>query len=123
MNKTEWLLTRALNKGKIQLGNSKSGRSCLRELFITQIKQGFSKLVAYESGRKESFSLKYHREFIPSTGRPFKLFGVSCMTLRTCDLIQLLYFIMPAISLFQVIGRISLQNRSLYLLNFKDEIM
>ena len=42
--------------------------------------------------------MKYHGEFIPSTGRPFKLLGVSCMTLLTYDLIHLLYFIMPALS-------------------------
>ena len=62
----------------------------LRELILVR--------VAYESGHKGSLSLKYHGEFIPSTGRPFKLLGVSCMRLLTYDLIHLLYFIMPALS-------------------------
>lgn len=62
----------------------------LRELILVR--------VAYESGHKGSLSLKYHGEFIPSTRRPFKLLGVSCMTLLTYDLIHLLYFIMPALS-------------------------
>ena len=38
------------NKGKVQLGNPKSNHSHLRELVITQIKQGFSKLVVTRAG-------------------------------------------------------------------------
>ena len=50
MNKTDWLLTRALKKkGKAQLGNPKSGRDRLWELSITkfksQFKRGLTKVV------------------------------------------------------------------------------
>ena len=63
MNKTLSDNLRELkNKGKVQLGNPKSGRGRLRQLFITShnsngVSQRSSQLelVAYESGRKESF--------------------------------------------------------------------
>lgn len=46
------------NKGKVQLGNPKSGPSHLQELFTTmftsQIKHGFTKVVVTRAGHKES---------------------------------------------------------------------
>ena len=42
------------NKGKVQLDNPKSCRTCLRELFITkfksQFKRGFTKVVVTKAG-------------------------------------------------------------------------
>lgn len=66
MNKTlSGCLQELKNKGKVQLGNLKSGRSGLQELFITKCKSvqmGFHKggrnqswLLARSSGHKESF--------------------------------------------------------------------
>ena len=47
-------------KGKFQLGNPKSGRGRLRELFITnfksQFKRGFTKVVATRAGRVREWS-------------------------------------------------------------------
>ena len=62
MNKTEWSLTRALNKskGKDHLGNPKSGRGRLRELFITRFKsqfnRGFTMVVVNRAGRLREWS-------------------------------------------------------------------
>ena len=48
------------NKGKVQLGNPKSGRSRLREVFVTkfnsQFKQGFTKVVVPRAGRLREWS-------------------------------------------------------------------
>ena len=48
------------NKGKVQLGNPKSGRGRLRELFITkfnsQFKWGFAKVVVTRAGRLREWS-------------------------------------------------------------------
>ena len=42
-NKTlEWCLRQLKNKGKVQLGNLKSGRGSLREVFITKFKGLFT---------------------------------------------------------------------------------
>ena len=47
-------------KGKVQLGNAKSGRGSLREVFITkfksQLKQGFTKVVVTRAGRLREWS-------------------------------------------------------------------
>ena len=47
-------------KGKFQLGNAKSGRGRLREVFITkfksQLKQGFTKVVVTRAGRLREWS-------------------------------------------------------------------
>ena len=52
------------NKGKVQSGNAKSGPGRARERSVTrplitklksQFKRGLTELVAYESGRKDSF--------------------------------------------------------------------
>ena len=47
-------------KGKVQLGNFKSGRGRLRELFITkfksQFKWGFAKVVVTRAGRLQEWS-------------------------------------------------------------------
>ena len=56
MNKTlSGRLRELSNKGKVQLGNPKSGRGRLRELFITkfklQFKRRFTKVVATKAGR------------------------------------------------------------------------
>ena len=56
MNKTlSGRLRELKNKGKVQLGNPKSGRGRLREPFITnlksQFKRGFTKVVATRAGR------------------------------------------------------------------------
>ena len=60
------------NKEKVQLGNPKSGRSCLRDSFITKFnshfKWGFEKvvvtytveLVTYEIGHKDNFNCIYY---------------------------------------------------------------
>ena len=47
------------NKEKVQLGNPKSGRSRLRELFIkfkSQFKWGFAKVVVSRAGRLQEWS-------------------------------------------------------------------
>ena len=48
------------NKGKVQLGNPKSGRGRLRELCITkfksQFKRGFAKVVVTRAGRLQEWS-------------------------------------------------------------------
>ena len=47
------------NKEEVQLGNPKSGRSRLRELFIKfepQFKWGFAKVVVTRAGRLEEWS-------------------------------------------------------------------
>ena len=49
------------NKGKVQLGNPKTGHGCLRELFITkfkpQYKPGFTKVVVtIRAGRLREWS-------------------------------------------------------------------
>ena len=56
MNKTlSGRLRKRKNQGKVQLGNVKSGRSRLRELFITkfksQLKRGCTKVVVTRTGR------------------------------------------------------------------------
>ena len=61
MNKTlSGRLRELKNKGKFQLGNPKSGRGRLRELFITnfksQFKRGFTKVVATRAGRVREWS-------------------------------------------------------------------
>ena len=47
-------------KGKVQLGNPKSGRGRLRELFITKFKSqfrwGFAKVVVTRAGRLQEWS-------------------------------------------------------------------
>ena len=67
--------------------------------------------------------LEISQTVIPSTGRPFKLFGVSCMTLRTYDLVHLLYFIMPALSFDSIDQENFFKHRRLHLLNLNVEIM
>ena len=51
---SEWSLTRAKNKEKVQFGNPKSGRSRLQELFIAkfklQFRWGFAKVVVTRAG-------------------------------------------------------------------------
>ena len=48
------------NKGKVQLGNPKSGRGRLQELSITkfksQFKRGFAKVVVTRAGRLQEWS-------------------------------------------------------------------
>ena len=48
------------NKGKVQLGNPKSGRGRLRQLSITklksQFKRGFAKVVVTRAGRLQEWS-------------------------------------------------------------------
>ena len=47
------------NKGKVQLGNPKSGRGRLRELFITKFKSqfiwGFAEVVVTRAGRLQQW--------------------------------------------------------------------
>ena len=56
------------NKGEVQLGNSKSGRGRLRELFITkfksQFKWGFAKVVVTRAGRLREWSQGELRRYL-----------------------------------------------------------
>ena len=51
-------------KRKVQFANPKSGCSCLRELFITKFKRGFTKVVVTGAGRLREWSQGEHRLYL-----------------------------------------------------------
>ena len=84
---------------------------------------GFLKAGCLREWSQGELFLEISQTVIPSTGRPFKLFGVSCMMLRTYDLVHLLYFITPALSFDSVDQENFFKHRRLHLLNLNVEIM
>ena len=84
---------------------------------------GFLKAGCLREWSQGELFLEKTQTVIPSTGRPFKLFGVSCMMLRTYDLVHLLYFITPALSFDSIDQENFFKHRRLHLLNLNVEIM
>ena len=73
------------NKGKVQLGNPKSGRGRLRKLFITkfksQFKPGFTKVVATRPGRLWQWSQGESRLYCPLFyQRRWQIAAFSCLS-------------------------------------------